>query len=422
MSLARVCPKIQRRSGGAREPSVLNSRSIRVWRFTVLLLAAPALALAACGGDSENSNSDGSEDLVLGASVAQTGDYAAYGEPILAGMQLAVDQVNKSGGLDGQQIELLVRDNKTDAALSAQTTQELIDEGAQGLVVACENSRAIAAGTIAQEQGVPAISSCSTGPNVPDAVGDFMFLSLFGDNAQAAAMAEEACDRGYASAYLLRSSDIEYLDTTPLYFAEAFEELCGGTITGEGFFKSGVQDFSPQIARIKEVADETDSIYTAMFVPDSPVFVKQLRAAGLDTPFLGADGNDDPSFPEAAGESAADGVTFTTHAFATPGSELQRVLDIYEEEEGGTPPSEAYLAIGWDQVMLFVDAAKRAGSNDPTAIRDALQETQSYQGATGEISYSPDQHVPEKEICRATWEDGKKTLIRCSIPEFVPQP
>ena len=390
---------------------------------SVVVLALTMGAAFGCGSGDDDSAADGSDAFVLGASVAQTGDYAPYGEPILEGIRLAVDQINQDGGINGSPVELLVRDNQTDAALSAQTTQELIDEGAQGLIVACENSRAIAAGTLAQEAEVPAISSCSTGPKVPDAVGNYMFLALFGDNAQAAAMAEEACDRGYESAYLLRSSDLEFLDTTPLYFADAFEHLCGGQITGEGFFKPGAQDFSAQIARIRDVASDTDAIYTAMFVPDSPVFVKQLRAAGLDTAYLGADGNDDPSFPVAAGSDAADGVTFTTHAFAQPGSVFQEVLDTFDAENPGKKPAnESGLAQGWDEAMLFADAVERAGSTDPAEIRNALEATQGFEGATGEISYSPDSHVPEKTICRAQWQNGEKELIRCKVPEYVPAP
>jgi branched-chain amino acid transport system substrate-binding protein len=397
----------------------------------VAVLALIAFVATACGGGNETSaggtGTQGSTerscgDFKIGASLSLTGTYAPFDGPIADGMRFAAKQINDGGGIDKcWQIKLSFKDNKWDTATAVQQTQELVDEGNEALVVACENSQAIATGTVAQEAHIPALSSCNTGPKVTASVGDYMFIHLFSDNTQASDSAKYACDQGYKSVYLLRSPDGEFLNDAPLYFADAFNHYCGGKVAGEGSFKVGQTDFASVVGRIKGVSPAPDVIYSGIYVPDATAFMTQLRAGGVNTPVLTADGNDDVSFREAGGK-AVEGVVHTVYALATPGSKLEEVVQQYEQSTGKKAEAPQFVGAGWDIINLFATAVQTAGTTDPTAVRDALQNVKDFDGTLGKTSYTPENHTPAKQVCLVKIVNGEKELIDCQVPDYIPDP
>ena len=393
-----------------------NSRGV----LLALGIGAIALVATACGGSDSKAGGSGG-DLVIGMSISQTGAFAPYDGPVLDGAKYAVEQINKAGGVDGKKIKLVVKDNKFDAALAVQTTQELIDQKVNALIVACENSQAIASGQLAQTAKIPALSTCNTSVRTPKAVGDYMFISLFSDNQQASMAADYACGKGYKTAYLLRSPDTEALDTTPLYFATAFKKICGGAVSGTDTFKSGSTDFTPQIQKLKNLATQPDVIYSYIYVPDTAAFLKQLRAGGVKTPLIAADGNDDASLVTAAGKAAAEGFVFTSHGFPADGSPLKKLVDDYTAAVGSPPSNAPFLGDGWDQIHLIAEAAKLGGGTDPEQIKNGMEKISGYKGALGSYTYGPfpDGHAPKKDICLVTIKGGTPTLIRCGQPSYV---
>ncbi len=384
--------------------------------------AAPAASSeAAAPASSEAAAPAEGGEFVIGMSISQTGAFAPYDGPVLDGAKFAVDEINAAGGVLGKQIKLVVKDNKFDAALAVQTTQELIDDGADALIVACENSQAIASGTLAQQAKIPALSTCNTSVRTPQAVGDYMYISLFSDNQQASMAADYACEQGYKTAYLLRSPDTEALDTTPQYFADAFANICGGTVMGEDTFKSGSTDYAPQVAKLKELDTQPDVIYSYIYVPDSAAFLKQLRAGGVQTPVIAADGNDDASFVEAAGADAAEGFVFTSHGFPADGSPLKAMLDAYKAGTGNDPSNAPFTGAGYDQIKLLAKAAELGGSTEPEQVRAGMEQIKDLELSLGKYTYGafPEGHAPLKDICLVKIEGGAPTLIRCGQPSYV---
>ena len=128
-------------------------------------------------------------------------------------------------------------------------------------------------------------------------------------------------------------------------------------------------------------------LYVAAMPDDIGLVVKQMRQAGVTQPIVGGDGYDTPLLLQVGGEAAND-VYYSTHAYmartSTPA--IQKFYKDYQAAYG-TPPENAFAALGYDTVGLIADAIKRAGSEDPPRIRDALAATQGYPGVTGTISY-----------------------------------
>ncbi len=248
----------------------------------MLLIVALALGLAACGG-SDTPSGDGSAStggvFKIGYSADLSDGYSSYDTPILQGVEYAIDEINAAGGINGMKLELQYKDNKNDKALSIQTAQELINSGIQ-YMIGTTSDNVTAINRLATAKQIPSDTGDGTAPNLPKDNGEYSFQYIMGDNVQGAAMANYCyTDLGYRSAYLLRSQDVAYSANLPTYFADVFQKL-GGSIVGTADYKLGAGDFSAQVTKIQNASPKPDMIYTPMFMPDTPVFLKQLKAAG----------------------------------------------------------------------------------------------------------------------------------------------
>lgn len=396
---------------------------------TTLVVAAcssaastPAGSAAPAQGTAPAASAGGGGTLVIGYAAGLTGALAPYDGPASKGIQLAVDQLNAQGGIDGKwKIDLRVQDMRSDPAQGAVVAQSLIDGGAQILITPCDSDPSVAVGQIAQKAKIPAISSCASTPTLPGAVGDYMFMASMGDNAQATVEADYAIKQGYKTAYLLGSPDAAYTQKIPEYFKQVFTSK-GGSIIGEGTFTLGAQDFSAQVTKIKALATQPDVIETSAWIPDAPTFIKQLRSAGNNVPVVGADALDSPELISAGGASV-EGVAFSTHGFPTSGSPLEAFYQQYKAKYGEAADT-VFIGVGGDVIKIIEAAVKAAGSTDPTAVRDAIDNLQDVQGVTGPITFKGQSRVPLKQVSLVQVKNGQLTLVLQEVPSAseVPAP
>lgn len=420
------------------------------WRVIASVGAAMALVLSACAADDADEPDpdpvdesvddpdddvleepdeadDAAEDadgdpIIIGGAFSVTDWMAAYDGPPREGAMAAVEYINEQGGVLGRPLELIESDSQSDPAVASQAALELIDQGAQVLVAPCDFDIGAPVGIEGQREGLPTISTCATSPGFPDAIGDMMFMTAYGNNRQAAAMAEWAFEeQGWESIYLIIDTSIDYTRTLGDFFRTAFEEL-GGTVVGEDSYTMGDEDYSSQVSNFQSGGQDADMIYVASLVPDIGTILRQFRAAGIDLPVASGDGIEADLLVEVAGADAANNTFFTTHGFVGEGAEDEAQLFV-ERYEGmfGERPETSFHAIGWDTVRLIAQAIEDAGSDDPTAIRDALEQITDFPSATGRtISYSPDSHVPEKDVAIVEVVDGTFELIDWWQPQNIP--
>jgi branched-chain amino acid transport system substrate-binding protein len=361
------------------------------------------------------------EPIRIGAGFGITGGMASLDGPGSNGALLAANEINEAGGVLGRPLELIVRDSQTEPDTTAQIARQFIEEDQVVAAIGFNDSdSALAFGPVFQEAGIPYITAGATSPKLPDQIGDMMFLAPFGDNTQAAVAAEFAFENFGDTAYLLINEGAEFTRLLAAYFKARFEEL-GGEIVLEDSYEFDATDFTPQITRLLALSEQPDFYFISALPQDIGPVVRQLRDAGITGPVVSGDGADTPLLLEVAGDAAND-VYFTTHALmdAENGTEkVQAFIEAYEEEYGH-PPENAFAALGYDTVYLLADAIERAGSTDPEAIRDALEETEGFEAVTGTITYKEGSHVPQKAVTMIHVQDGKFTLAGEFIPESVP--
>ena len=363
------------------------------------------------------------ETIKIGAPFNVTGALSSLDAPALNGAKLKAKEINDAGGINGKQIELVVYDTKTDATVIASVASQLLNQDKVPVAMGFTDSDSVLAlGPIFQQAGVPFITPGATSPKLPDQIGDMIFLACFGDNVQAAAGADYVKDKlGGKNVYLLRDNAAEYTTLLAKYFDEAFTHG-GGTIVGKDDYKTGDKTFTAQITKIKAAATKPDVVYVSAMPDEIGLIVKQMRQAGVMQPIVGGDGYDTPLLVQVGGAAAND-VYFTTHAYMAADSTpaIQKFYQDYKTAYG-TDPENAFAALGYDTLGLIADAIKRAGSEDPKAIRDALAATNGYAGVTGTISFPAGVRVPAKTVSMIGVKDEKLFLGGEVDPTWIPAP
>ncbi len=361
--------------------------------------------------------------IKIGVLMGLTGPWASIDGPAWNGIKLAIKQINDQGGLLGRKVEAIVIDTKGNEAETTAAAHRLVDvEHVVAVLGYTDTHWVLTAGPIIQKAGIPFITPGATYPLIPERVG--AFLACFGDNVQAAAMAEYAYkELGLRNIAIWQDIKVDYSVAVTKYFKNAFEHW-GGKIAYIDTFQTEDKDFSALIARLKSTKG-VDGVYIGAIPDNAGLIVKQIRQAGVKIPILGEDGFDTPLLVKVAGKYA-EGVLFTTHTCleCPESSKNPKIAEFVKDYEAmfGHPPENAFAALGYDAMMVLAQAIKNAGTDNPAKITEALEHIHGFQGVTGEISYSPGHRVPQKGVAIIKIVNGKYHLVKMVVPKYIPPP
>ena len=348
---------------------------MRNWLWQPVVLGA-AFSMGGCGGGQAD------ESILIGEFAALTGTTATFGLATHAGIQFAVDEINADGGLLGRPVRLLVEDTQGRPEEAQVVVTKLINSDRVVAVLGeAASSRTLAAAPVAQQAGIPLITPSSTNERVTE-IGEYIFRVCFIDPFQGSVMARFAFNSlGVRRAAVLRDVRNDYSVGLAEVFVRQFQEL-GGTIVGDVSYSEGDTDFSAQITALRAMNPE------ALFIPgyytEVGLIARQVRQLGMTLPLLGGDGWDSPRLAEIGGAAMNDSYFSTHYSPEDPNPQIQRFVTMYRERSGQAP--DALVALGYDAASLLFDAIRRAGTTEPSAVRDALAATTDFPGVTGTIS------------------------------------
>lgn len=337
----------------------------------------------------------------IGALYNVTGGMSSIDAPGLNGMKLAAKEINAAGGVLGRRIQLVTEDGKTDLTTNANIMSRFINTHKVVAVAGLNDTTfVLAAGPIAQRARVPFVTAGATAPQIPDQVGDYMFMAPFGDDAQSFAIAEYAFNTlKLRNVWILTDQAYDFTLTLTKFFKQRWTQL-GGQVALEDIYRSGDTDYSAQITRLRARRPQPDALFVSAIPNEAGLIVKQLREAGINAAVLSGDGFDTPLVVTVPGPNLADNVYFSTHAYVQPDSPkpaVKKFVEAYRKEYGRLPEN-AFAALGYDTLRLIADAIRRAGSTDRAKIRAALAATKGFQAVTGTISYDAGKRVPKKSV------------------------
>jgi branched-chain amino acid transport system substrate-binding protein len=396
----------------------------RRWRTGTILLAGLAIVATACSANSSSSSASGTGSasggtFVIGYPGDFSSTYAFYDEPIKEGAQFAVDQINANGGINGTMLQLKAVDMRNDVAEGSKVTQQLIDGGA-GYLIGTTGDGILAEGSVACSANVPISTGDGTAPTLVGDMGPCAYQLIMSDNVQGATLAQYALDQGYKSAYVIGSTEIPYTKNLPTYFTKAFENG-GGQVVGTDSYKIGAGDYSAVVTKVANANPTPDVIFTPMFVPDTQVFLRQLRQAGVTTPVLSTDGNLDPSLTD-AGAKALDGFTFTAST-CPAGPDNPKIQQFFQDYKAqyGKDPSSVIAALGYDEIYILKQVIESSGT-DPAAIIAGLKDV-SYDGVTGQVTMDPATRRAKKSASIVQMNGAEFTCLgQPGYPSYVPNP
>jgi branched-chain amino acid transport system substrate-binding protein len=360
------------------------------------------LAVAACGGDDDDGDDGAAADtapaedegsgepIVIGAAVDLTGQMAPFDGPAVTAAQIQVDNLNAAGGVDGRQLELRVIDHQLDPERTKSAAIELIDGGAQVLLVTCDVDFATPAVQEAITRGVLAVAPCiGTDQMGPERFGEQGKLAFsLGNVAQdeGAAMAEYAIDQGWMTAATVTDNVIVYFQDVVKAFAARYAEL-GGTIAVEESWTQGDGTIGNVVSALDNA--DVDVIATSTAFDDMPAMVGGLRSLGNETPIIcgwSCDGN--YWLPEGTNNFYT--VTYASVFGDDPSDEVKELIAAMTEQEQA--PGTGGFVTGAAAIDAIAAAVEQTGGTEGEALAEAFEGFDGLETISGAISFSPEFH------------------------------
>lgn len=322
------------------------------------------------------------DTIKIGEFASLTGKEATYGQAAHKGTVLAIEEINAHGGVLGRRLELITEDDQSKPGEAATIVKKFISRDKVVAVLGeVASSRSLEATSVCQPAKIPMISPASTAPEVT-ARGNYIFRACFIDSFQGTVMAKFAA-RSLKEKRVAILSSVTSAESVGLakYFREEFTRQ-GGTIPLEQRYSDGDKDFRAQLTAIRGA--KVDGVFVPGYYAEAALICKQARELGIKQPIFGIDGWESPQLV-AIGGAAVEGCYFATHYSPENNSPIvksfnERYVARWEV------PSDTLAALGYDSVLMLVDALKRAGATEAAKLRDALAATKDLHGVTGTIT------------------------------------
>jgi branched-chain amino acid transport system substrate-binding protein len=378
-----------------------------------LFMASTLVAgiLAGCSGAKEGSGGEG-DKIKVGVNLELSGGVASYGESLEKGISLAINEINKKGGVDGKKFEVVKVDNKSDAAEATNGAIKLTSQDkVTAILGAATSGDTVAQAQIANDTETILLTPSGTSPNVTvgdnGKLNDYVFRICFIDPFQGTVAANFANkELKVKNAAIFADSASDYAKGLAASFKETFEGV-GGKIVAEEAYVGKDTDFRSTLTRIK--AKNPEFIFIPGYYEEVGLIIKQARELGIDVPFMGADGWDSPKLVELAGADALNNTYITNHySSEDPDKKIQDFVALFKEKNNGDSPN-AFNALGYDSVYLLADAVKRAGSTDSSKIKEELAKTKDLSLVTGMVTIDKN-HNPIKSATVLEYKDGKQVF------------
>jgi branched-chain amino acid transport system substrate-binding protein len=397
---------------------VMGELFMKMKKFGSIFLASAMLVgvLAGCnsdeGGSSDNGGSGGSsssgDTIKIGGNLELSGAVASYGSSINDGAELAIKEINDAGGINGKQIEYIVKDNKSESSEATSVAINLVtQEGVVAMVAPATSGNTQATVQIANDNKVPIVTGSGTNElitvNEDGSVNEYAFRTCFIDPFQGIVAANFATDELKAkNVAIYTDSSSDYAKGLAAAFKAQLEENGGKVVKEEAYVADDV-DFKSTLTNLKGA--NPDFIFIPGYYEEVGLIVKQARELGITVPLMGADGWDSPTLLELAGADALNNTYITNHySSGDPDDKIQDFVKAFEAENGSAP--NAFHALGYDTIYYLKDAIERAGDNvTGEEIAKQLAATKDLSLVTGTFTVD-DKHNPVKSATVLEYVDG----------------
>ena len=356
--------------------------------ISVMLVAAMAVtALTGCGSNSGSSSKKDADKYYIGGIGPTTGATAIYGTAVKNGAQIAVDEINAAGGINGKQIEYRFEDDQNDAEKAVNAYNTLKDWGMQMLVGTTTTAPCIAVAGKTASDNVFQITPSASSPDVLSSGNGNVFQVCFTDPNQGVASAQYIAENKLATkiGIIYDSSDVYSSGIEEKFEAEAKTQ--GLNIVSKAAFTADSKtDFGTQLQKAKDAG--ADLLFLPIYYQEASIILKQADTMGYKPKFFGVDGMDGILTVENFDTKLAEDVMLLT-PFAADAKDktVQNFVKTYKEKYKDTP--NQFAADSYDAVYALkaaIEESKATTEMIASDMCDALKGAMTkikMQGLTG---------------------------------------
>lgn len=345
------------------------------------------------------------KEVKIGAILPLTGDAAAWGERAKEGIDMAVDELNKAGGIKGVPVEVIYEDSKAVPKEGVNAMKKLVTvDNVQVVIGDVVSSVTLAIAPIANENKVVVISPSASAPEVTDA-GEYIFRNWPSDVYEGRVIAKFAYNDLNIENIAILYINNDYGASLKDVVAKTFEEQGGKVLVVDNYFEDAT-DFRTQLTKIKHKNPE--AIYIISYYKDGALILQQAKEIGIQSRFLGASAIEDPKLLEIVGD-AAEGLIYPVSSGYDPNSEediVQEFKKTFKDKYGEEP---AYLnAQAYDATKIVALSIEKGGFSGEE-IQKAMSQIKDYPGVTGKTTFDENGDVIKQMLIK-TVKNGKFVL------------
>jgi branched-chain amino acid transport system substrate-binding protein len=361
----------------------------RRWLAAYVALAAGGLGIMSTAQAED-------KPILIGFAVGLTGWIAPF-DTGYKSAEIAIDEINAKGGLLGRKLVTAFCDTKADREQGAKCGQEMVEKGADFIVVTCDYDFGGPAALSAARAGKISWALCAEDPKMGvQGIGPLAFSGAEAAQLQGSGVAEwGVAKKGWKTGYILIDSSIEY-DKSVCYGFDLGFKAAGGKIVGQDSFKNDDPSIATQITRLRAVNPAPDVIEICTYPPGGASAVRQIRAAGVTTPIASDNAMDGTYWLNAVPD-------LSNFYFASLGSivgsdprpGINELRDKYIAKYKD-PPAFSGTYMGYSMMELYAAAVEKAKTTEPKGVVAAFETFQDQPTVEGPFSFSHDLHIQKK--------------------------
>jgi branched-chain amino acid transport system substrate-binding protein len=368
---------------------------MQIARLRVLVLAV-LLAMVSGGVQAAAQK----EPIKIGAFFALSGPAAPIGTPTKLVAEMAVDQINKAGGINGRPLELIIGDTESDPAKAATIAKKFIfADKVAAIIGPTSTGEGMNVKKIVEEAGIPIFMTVGGDPPIMKETGPYTFIFKSPQRSSTAVKRLYAFlrEKKLTKVALLSASDPFGKDGA--IWLEKLAPEFGITFVAKESFGPKDTDMTPQLTKIKNADPQAIICWT--IGPAGAIVAKNKAQLGITIPLFQCHGQPGPEYIQLAGKSCEGDRMPSTKLMAAaqlPDNDPQKKViqnfihlynDVYHLDKQF--PINTHSGYAWDAISIVADGLRKAGT-DPKALRAAIEATQGYVGVSGIYNLAPEDH------------------------------
>ncbi|MCC7076500.1 MAG: branched-chain amino acid ABC transporter substrate-binding protein [Acidimicrobiia bacterium] len=364
---------------------------------------AAIIIVSAAGACSDTSPPSLEGEVTLAVALPLSGEYAAFGQTIADGVELAAENLNAAGGLLGQEVVVEVFDDRADSRNAAVLAEEVVASGAKAVIGHYNSGVSIAAAPVYAGR-VLQITPTSTRPDLTALGIDTVFRVAPTDAAQGPTIAQRIIADGHSRPAFVYDADSVYASGLVDYTVAALQSEGIEPVAVEPF-GAETRDWAVQLT--SAAAAEPDALVVVTSAPRAAQVVRQARELGLDVSVYGGDSLAKEEFLLKAGQSA-EGATITALLpdVVTGSGEDAGFVSQYREDFGRNPGRDAPAGVAAAEVWFA--GVEAAGTTDPEAVARALKEESFvYESPIGTIAFDANGDLRDQKLWVNVVQDSR---------------